>query len=199
MTDRNALIEEALPGYRRWLYRLAYDHLPHGSSDIDDLAQEGYIAMWRAVGTWDEAKGALPSWLTGAARQRMRDVTYGGGRWTGHEALRGRREVDRVSLDAIVESAPDAVLGDVATLDGVEMAYHDGEIAEALAALPPEQRAYVYARFWLGLDPSSRAPAMRALVDQFPALRKRWLWTGSTHTTGARERLAASLRHLSAA
>ncbi len=190
-------ITAILPDYRRWLYRTAYDLLPAGSPHVDDLAQEGNIAMWRALGTHDPDKGALPSWLTGAARLRMRNVALTHGQWTGHEAMRGRTEVSATSLDAILDDGS----GDLAalaedTMEGIEEAYHHGEIAQAMNALTDEQRAYVYARFWLGLDPTSRVPGTVALVAQFPVVRKRWLWSGPN---GARARLAAELAHLRAA
>lgn len=196
--DRNAIIETILPDYRRWLHRLAYDLLPVNSPDHDDLASEGFIAMWRAFDTFDSARGSLPSWLTGAARLRMTDLAHGHGRWFGHEATRGTRDVEASSLDAwlTVEEEPEWLGVDL--LDGVEAAYHDGEIAEAIASLSPAQREYVFTRFYLGIDPSSNTPVMKALRDEFPVVRKRYLWTGSSKMVGARERLARSLAHLAA-
>lgn len=197
--DRNAIIATVLPDYRRWLHATAYDLLPADSPDHDDLTQEGYIAMWRAFETFDPAQGTLAPWLTTAARQRMRDVAHGHGQWTGHEAMRGRREVATTSLDEILDTDPDTALGAADLLDGIESAYHDGEIAAAMSALNPQQRAYVYARFYLGIDPTSREPVVRALVAEFPVLRKRWLWTGSSKYVGARDRLAERLAHLAPA
>lgn len=195
--DRDARIAEVLPNYRRWLYRLAYDMLPDGSPDHDDLANEGYIAMWRAFDTYDETKGALPSWLTGAARLRMRDLTSGHGQWFGHEPVRGHREVETSSLDAYLDETSDDLswLGED-LLDGVEIAYHYGQIHEALATLSPSQREYVFARFWLGIDPSSQAPAMQAFRDAYPVVRRGYLWRGSSKQKGARDRLAEALADL---
>ena len=195
--DRNAVIAEVLPDYRRWLHAVARDFLPEGSADHDDLCQEGFIAMWRAFDTFDPAQGALAPWLTGAARLRMRDVAHGHGQWTGHEAMRGRRQVETESLDAWLEHDADDLPGIGYLLDGIEDAYHHGELAEAIAALTPEQRAYVYARFYLGIEPSSREPVTMALVAEFPVLRKRWLW--NDRRNGARAVLAARLAHLAAA
>lgn len=187
MTGRDAQLAAALPGYRRWLHHVANDMLPANSTDHDDLVQEGYVAMWRALDTHDPARGSLPSWLTGAARLRMREVAHGHGQWTGRPETRGSRSVDSLSLDELLEADPEhpslAVM-----LDEVEMAYHSGEIADAIAALSPAQRRYVYARFWLGIDPTSRAPAMRALVAEVPVLQRRWLWQSAK--AALRERLA---------
>ena len=80
-----------LDDYHNWLYRTAADMLPGGFNDaeIDDLVQEGRIAMWRAYEKYDDCKGTLAPWLTNAARMRMRDCAWGHGRWTGHTGRRG--------------------------------------------------------------------------------------------------------------
>lgn len=161
--------------YEGWLHRVATD-IGH-RADHDDLVQEGRIAMWRALRTYDEARGSLPSWLTSAARQRMRDVAWGHGQPTGRPATRGSREVAQGgSLDAMDEETVTALLGHV------EEAYHDGAILEAVRALPARQREYVFLRFWGGLDPTSRTPEVRALVAEFPVLAERWQWTRARAT-----------------
>jgi DNA-directed RNA polymerase specialized sigma24 family protein len=80
-----------LADYHNWLYKTAADFLPGGYQDkeIDDLVQEGRIAMWKAYEKYDEAKGTLAPWITNAARSRMKDIAHGHGRWTGHTGRRG--------------------------------------------------------------------------------------------------------------
>ncbi len=80
-----------LGAYHNWLYRLAADLLPDGykDADIDDLVQEGRIAMWKAYEKYDDCKGTLAPWLTNAARMRMKDIAHGHGRWTGRTSRRG--------------------------------------------------------------------------------------------------------------
>lgn len=198
-------VAEVLPEYRAWLYRTAYDLLPDDSPYVDDLAQEGGIAMWRALGTYDPAKGGLAGWLTTAARQRMRALAWGHDRWIGHEAQRGKQTVEStVSLDAILDpeaGGDDGVLLEAAELlEGVELAYHQGEIAAALDTLSPAQRRYVVGRFWLGLDPTSRAPGMKEACALVPEMKRgSSLWLGTTGQRGARDRLAEALAHLAAA
>jgi DNA-directed RNA polymerase specialized sigma24 family protein len=77
--------------YHTWLYKTAADLLRGGyyDPDIDDVVQEGRIAMWKAYDAYDDCKGTLAPWLTNAARMRMKDVTTGHGRWTGHTGRRG--------------------------------------------------------------------------------------------------------------
>lgn len=77
--------------YHGWLYKTAADLLRGGFNDpdIDDVVQEGRIAMWKAYQAYEDCKGTLAPWLTNAARMRMKDVAVGHGRWTGHTGRRG--------------------------------------------------------------------------------------------------------------
>lgn len=63
-----------LGAYHCWLYKVAAEFLPGGphDTDIDDLVQEGRIAIWKAYQVYDECKGTLAPWLTNAARMRIR-------------------------------------------------------------------------------------------------------------------------------
>lgn len=80
-----------LGAYHNWLYKTAADFLTGGYYDasVDDLVQEGRIAMWKAYEAYEDCKGTLAPWLTNAARMRMKDLAHGHGRWTGHTGRRG--------------------------------------------------------------------------------------------------------------
>lgn len=168
MTDPSIISD-----FDKWLHAVANRLLKDASeADHQDLVQEGRVAMWRALHTHDESLGALPSWLVRAAEMRMKDVAWGKGQPFGRAATRGSREVDTGgSLDELDEQQVEALLG------FVEEAIHDGEILRVMReVLTPRQQEYVFLRFWGGLDPSSRAPGMQALVAQFPVLKERWHW-----------------------
>lgn len=163
-TDWNAVVAAALPNYRRWLGAVARDVCGWTNRQHhDDLVQEGYVAMWRAAAAYDPTRGALPAWLTRAARLRMTDVARRGYRtWTGHAPTRGVVHVDDAtrpaSLDALRAVNPDAfdvedVLAATA-LDAVAASYHDGTVGRALDALSAQHRRYVLMRFWLGYQPA---------------------------------------------
>lgn len=159
-----------LEDYHRWLHATA-NRISDSHGDHDDLVQEGRIAMWRALETYDESLGSLPSWLTRAALQRMRDVAWGHGQPFGHEAVRGQKAVEEgPSLDAMTEDERELVMG------RVEQAYHDGELLAVLRTLSAPQQEYVFLRFWAGLNPRSNDPHIRALVAQYEVLGKRWHW-----------------------
>lgn len=187
--------EGVLADYHRWLFAVARD-LAWTPSDVDDIAQEGRIAMWRALRTFEGDKGSLPSWLTTAARMRMRDVARGRPS-TGHEAVRAHNEpAVAVSLDSMEEEGEaERVFNLIDTYDYVETAYHKGVIAKALETLSVKQREYVLLRFFAGLETTSMAPATMALRAQYPVLGRRDLWS-NTHGTGAKQRLAEALREL---
>lgn len=146
MTDAD--IDATLAPYRRWLLKVATVYLPRQPHEWQDLAQEGWIAMWRALASYDPNKGALASWLTTAARLRMLTCVKRS-LWLGTPSRRGHvRELPAPPVDTdwewIQELSP-VVLE-------LELAYHRGEIAEAIDRLPPRAREAVIRRFWFG-DP----------------------------------------------
>ena len=55
MTDSNAILRE----YLGWLRKVAGNLIGFGHPDLQDLVQEGYIAMWRALKTYNPASGPL--------------------------------------------------------------------------------------------------------------------------------------------
>jgi len=96
------------------------------------------------------------------------------------------QDVTVVALDD--ESAAEIVTPDVA--EAAMLAYHQGEIAEALAGLTEAQRRYVRLRFW----ESASGTDLRDAFGYDP----KGLWS-SPKSPAARERLAKSLAHLNAA
>jgi DNA-directed RNA polymerase specialized sigma24 family protein len=68
-------------------------------------------------------------------------------------------------------------------LGEVEMAYHHGEIMNALSALPPKQRAYIWLKYWKGYTDTE----MKAIFGYRP----------KTLGDIAHKKLAEDLMHLS--
>jgi DNA-directed RNA polymerase specialized sigma subunit len=75
--DVNALIGD----YEAWLHKRAW--LIGGPNTHDDLVQEGRIAMWQALSSFNEL-GALPAYLTTRANGHMLQCITRG-HWTGKE------------------------------------------------------------------------------------------------------------------
>jgi RNA polymerase sigma factor (sigma-70 family) len=119
----------------------------------DDLAQEARIQVWLLANKRQRLDDNLRGLASVAMRRRINEVATRQ-TWTGYESHRGyptdpMRSV-RESMDAIIEAVGADVFGGVEALRNVEMAYHHGEIQQALDALPDLHRQYVSLRFWSG-------------------------------------------------
>lgn len=192
METASGSYDEILSEYLPWLRKVAGNLTGFGSSGLDDLVQEGYIAMWRALGTHDEAAGPLDYWLKFKSSNRMKTL-----------AIRAAEKTDPLHLDEPVGSKARAggfedlviTLGDTIAdlgsdelLNKIELAYHDGEVAQAIDHLTPAQRKYVVARFWYGL--SGKEMRELGVFSYDPSA----LW--NSRRNGARWKLAGELQHL---
>jgi len=190
--------DRILASYNRWLHSVAgYFHRTHFHSDHEDLVQEGRIAMWKALATYDPSKGALPSWLTTAAKMRMKDCLRREG-WTGTPARYGHGgKVPDEGVTVMSLMDDDAALTNMLEaadlLSAVEVAYHRGEILKAVSRLSSNQRRYVVCRFWLGYDPAWRGTGI-SFAETIGVKRPDMLW--SQKERGARDRLRHELLHL---
>jgi len=182
-------MSDTLLCYKPWLYKTATGLLNPQSPDLDDLVQEGYVAMWRALGTYKPSSGALPAWLTSKARWRMVEVVQKGN-FTGLPSRQhGRNAVTTqtvLSLDA--DRGNGITLADLLpaedVLDAVLSAYHHGEIHSAIAELTPAQRKYVYARFWCGMT-------SREMKEEIFGYDPSGLWNSPKN--GAKHKLTGTL------
>lgn len=178
------LAERALLAeYRPWLRTVARNLLSDRHQDwIEDLAQEGWIGMWRALPKHDPEVAPLDFHLKMVATNTMKSALQ---KWL--RAERGGKQGARINYNqgeiAVGHSAEVdfwSVFG--VDLPGVELAYHYGEIAQALAELSPKQREYVILRFWYGYD----QPAIQAHFGYVP----RGVWAA------ARKKLSVALANL---
>lgn len=108
-----------------------------------DIAQEGWIAAWRAIQNTPDHPN-LEALSRHAARLRIihviaRDVSFGSERPVGRNGV-----VKGLPLDSTDEQWAKLTTTD----DQVELAYHQGEISRAIDGLTPAQAAYVRLRFW---------------------------------------------------
>jgi RNA polymerase sigma factor (sigma-70 family) len=190
--------DRVLASYSRWLHWQANNiQRMVFHQDHDDLVQEGRIAMWKALSTYDESKGALPSWLTVAAKMRMKDCVRRNG-WTGlppRYGHGGKVPDEAVTVMSLMDD--DLTLTEMLEaadlLESVELSYHRGEILQAVANLSVAQRRYVVYRFWLGWDPAWRGVGI-SIGEAIDVKRPDMLW--SQKNSGARDRLREQLLHL---
>lgn len=150
-------VSDLLARYERWNYAVATGRVSQADPDFEDLVQEARIAMWQASQKADPEKGgAHAKWLTQAAEWRISEVQRRH-TWTGHTKVRGKVDDPLLrkpaSIEALAEAGDmnfEAVAAEPGLLDSILLSYHYGQIAEAVASLPPAQRAYVVQRFWKG-------------------------------------------------
>jgi RNA polymerase sigma factor (sigma-70 family) len=183
---------DELTEYRPWLYKQAHALLSPGDPEVEDLVQEGYISMWKALGTYKPDSGSLPSWLTSKARFRMIEVVQRKN-WSGQPSRQhGRNPATSPKLLSLDASTGDGItLADILpgndTMESVMEAYHHGEIYDAISSLTPAQREYVYARFWNGLTTAE----MKAEIFGYDPSA---LW--NSQRNGARMKLAEKLSRI---
>jgi RNA polymerase sigma factor (sigma-70 family) len=131
---------ELLESYRPWL-RSAARRLVRIQQQrhIEDVAQEGWVAIWREAQRLQGLSAQVDrAWLRRVAINRMKDVLKA-------TSASIRDEGRLLLLDDLTQIWEGAQL-----LGDVELAYHHGEIARALASLTVEQRRYVELRFYRG-------------------------------------------------
>lgn len=170
-----------LLAWRPWLRKVARGmtvRLRAAGHDIaEDLAQEGWIALWEATRTYDGRNGVeLDYWLKRCAHDRMRVVL--------RLLMAKCRDIDATQLAGNPWDDTGRCWDALTTnLTDLEFAYHHGEIAQAMASLTPRQREYVYLRYYRGYGTAE-------LTKHFGYLPK-------TIGQQVRRNLAAKLAHLS--
>lgn len=140
--------EEVLPAYRAMVVKLVRA-LCSDKNKEQDLIQEGYIAMWKALKTFDGSRGHLPSYLKMKAKGRILEC-LSRSIWTGTPPRYSSGiSPDEPAVDTSLSTVQD-LLEVTDSIDFVAMKYHEGEILQAMQALGPIQRDYVVRRFWYG-------------------------------------------------
>ena len=199
--DENALLRAYRPWLRATAWNMIGTRLPHLT---EDLAQEGWVALWRAIRAespdWcvcgapitsaQQARGwteCVACWRTGTATRTRPARTAPLDWWLKRCAATRMRQVTRNWLTAKNTQhvfAPEIheQLHLASLLPDMELAYHHGEIMSALAQLTPRERRYVVLRFWCGYN--------------YPDTYKDFGHNTSSIWISARKKLRAALAHL---
>ena len=162
--DRDRIVE-LWHQVRRMVYKQAARWAGLGGTTIEDLTQAGFIAMLRAVDSYDPSRGTK---FSTHLFQRLRAELSAA---TGYNSKRSWFDPlqSAVSLDAPLEDSEDATLADFipdpaaeAAIDGMDVRLG---VAEVLTELPEEQRKAVYDKYWcdLQVDARTHAAAMKRL------------------------------------
>jgi len=178
--------EDALAHYRPMIERMAKGiRRVNASTSWEDVAQEGFIEVWKMLDKGEVEQGRILK----AARNRMisqlihfRDFKHPGVKT--HFEIEAHAPV--VGEGVGIEKSVWADLEATDDVESVYVAYHEGEIGEALAALTPNQRKYVFMRFYEGKT--------HAEIEAEFGYNPGCVWSDKRH--GARERLRIELGHL---
>jgi DNA-directed RNA polymerase specialized sigma24 family protein len=170
--------EELLEELRPWLLKKARS-FSNDPATQQDLAQEGWIAAWKALQK-DGVDTNPISYAKAAARWRMLSVVSGQTPTFGAKRQRFTK-TEELATDVYNE------FGEISsvysrlrhTYDTLELAYHYGQIHDAIDSLSRGQKAYVVGRFWKDDSSGSRGS-----------------WNGTRSSTGAKEILREKLSHL---
>lgn len=135
--------DELVENFQRYAHYWAHQ-TQHRPADHDDIAQEAMISVWKAAVR--KGTGAASGYYATAAKNAAVGLASGKRRMTGYDGI------PRPSRPEEVELSPALLLEAPEILAAVEWAYHAGELAEVLSALPEPDHAYVVMRFWYGLN-----------------------------------------------
>lgn len=147
------MVKSRVPDFMRWLNAVANRLLGPFDPRHDDLVSEGAIAMWRAEERYvakedtKDPEGEKVAFMIKCAETRMKDFAWRDRPPTGHEPMRGSKPVQETTvLDGLPEEIRDSIQAperDIADLACI--AYHHGQIYQALDGLSPAQRMAAYA------------------------------------------------------
>jgi DNA-directed RNA polymerase specialized sigma24 family protein len=172
-------LDSLLNGYRAALVKMAFE-VSNRSDLVQDLAQEGHIAMWKAAQQGTPAGVKQSTYLLNQARWRMKRCLERH-TWTGMEDRRTSGyggTAKRLYADDVEQGMPTDAEDMCRADNDVEMfilSYHHGEIMSAINKLTMSQREKVFRRFWRGENVTGG-------------------WWYGPH--GAKEKLATELAHL---
>jgi|SRR6185312_5311869 len=163
LTDQRGLLLH----FRPWLRRVAGGMMHSRPSLAEDLAQEGWIEIWRASRRYDPSKNSsAEAFLKHCATQRMLTVIRD---WCAQQ--RDMRVTFATTPSDTIDLADLMALNAIIETDGLELDYHEGRIKQALEVLDERERWYVEQRFWHGLDHKAMEKTLGRYVPQ-----TMWRW-----------------------
>jgi RNA polymerase sigma factor (sigma-70 family) len=165
-----------LQSFRPWLRTVAKNMTRSNSDRCEELAAEGWVAIWLAVNHHSDRNFDITSpFLKTVALNKMRSITRG---WTAQ-----CRDINNRVL-VVEDTSPSVWDGLFIELGDIELAYHHGEIRNAIEHLSPGERKYVLLKYWGGLTDTE-------MIQHFGYRPK-------TIGTSAHKKLKKELAHLGA-
>lgn len=123
------------------------------AADADDVAQETFLRVWRAAGSWQPGRVRFTTWLYRIGRN--------------HAIDRHRRRRDETGHDL-------SLVPSTSTPDGeLERTARDARVRAAVQALPERQRAALLLCHFQGLSNQEAALALEVSVEALESLLAR--------------------------
>ncbi len=163
--DRDRIVE-LWHQVQRMVYKQAARWAGLGGTTIEDMTQAGFIAVLRAVDSYDPSRGTK---FSTHLFQRLRAELSAATGWSSKTARLDPLQ-NAISLDAPLTDDDDSdtfadLIADPAAEAAIEGMDVRLGVAEVLAELPEEQRKAVYDKYWcdLQVDARTHAAAMKRL------------------------------------
>ncbi len=134
--------------YQRKAVQTAY-LITHDEQLAEDVAQETFVRLYQRIGRYDEARPFAPYLLRSVANAALNTIEKTS-RWVQYDA---GTDVQRVT-ELLCEAS--------SVEEQAEAARLKGEVARALAELPPRQRAAIVQRYYLGMNEREMAETLAA-------------------------------------
>ena len=129
----------------------------HDESMAEDVVQDVFVHFFECAKSFDEARPFEPYFMRSVVNAAINTIQRE------KKGIHLREEEDASELDALLEQA--------ASIDEqMESAHLNCQIMEALAKLPPRQRAVIVQRYYLEMSEKEMAEALEA-----PAGTVKWL------------------------
>jgi RNA polymerase sigma-70 factor (ECF subfamily) len=107
--------------------------------EAEDIVQETFLELWRRAPQFDGRRGGLVAWIVTIARSRAIDRL--------RSCSTAGRTIDEASATPDVHPS-----GPLSPVEHTERRLTESKVAEALAALPPEQRQTIQLAYFDGLS-----------------------------------------------
>lgn len=162
--DREALLK-LWTQVRRMVYQQAMRWAGVGGTTLEDLEQAGFIAVLRAVDTYDPTKAKFSTYLFRRLRAELSAATGYSSKTSWFDPLQSAVSLDAPltdddDSDTFADLIPDPAAA--AEMDGMEVRIG---VAAILAELPEEQQRAVRGKYWhdLTVDKKTLNAAMKRL------------------------------------
>jgi RNA polymerase sigma-70 factor (ECF subfamily) len=141
-------LEILVARYQQKAVQTAY-LITHDEQLAEDVAQDTFVRIYQGIRRVDETRPFAPYLLRSVVNNAL-NAGEKTARWV------------QIGAGTDIESVVDLLLQAASTEEAAEAARLKGEVAAALKALPPRQRAVIVQRYYLGMSEKEMAESLSA-------------------------------------